>query len=346
MWNWKLLRAGAFRLDGGGMFGVVPKTIWSRLTEPDEHNRIGLQTNCLLLDNGDKKVLVETGYGDKWTEKERGFWDLEHRTVIDALREAGCEPERIDLVVVTHLHFDHAAALTRLDADGNPVPTFPNAQVVAQQQEWEDALANKSTMSRTYLRSHLDPIADRMRPADGEQEVMAGLTVWPMPGHTWGQQAVRFDDGDGLVCFPGDVMPTVHHVGPAYSMGYDVLPYLNMRSKLELLHRAHDEGWRIILDHGGPRRPVPVGAAGDRRRRLNRQGAVRRCRNPTAGKRSPARTPSSPSSAEACPPATRRRWDVSSSRVVTPRRGCSSSSPASCRAGTWPSRSVAASGGC
>ena len=255
MWKWKLLRAGAFRLDGGGMFGVVPKTMWSKMVEADANNRIGMQTNCLLLENGRKKVLIETGYGDKWTTKERGFWDLEDRTVVDALHEIGCEPQQIDLVIVTHLHFDHAAALTRNDADGNPVPTFPNARVVAQQQEWEDALANKSTMSRTYLRSHLDPIADGMQTADGRQQIEPGLSVMPMPGHTWGQHAITFDDGDGIVCFPGDVMPTVHHAGPAYSMGYDVLPYVNMRSKAELLERTSREGWRLVLDHE-PGNPV------------------------------------------------------------------------------------------
>ena len=255
MWNWKLLRAGAFRLDGGGMFGVVPKTMWSKLVEADADNRIGMQTNCLLLDNGKTKVLVETGYGDKWTDKERGFWDLQERTVVDALREIGCTPEQIDLVVVTHLHFDHAAALTRLDGDGNTVSTFPVATIVAQRQEWEDALANKSTMSKTYLRSHLDPVADQMQTPDGEHEILPGLSVMPMPGHTWGQHAVRFDDGAGIVCFPGDVMPTVNHVGPAFSMGYDVLPYVNKQQKAQLLDRASREDWRLVLDHE-PGNPV------------------------------------------------------------------------------------------
>ena len=237
------------------MFGVVPKSIWSKFAPPDEQNRIGLQTNCLLLDNGNTKVLVEAGFGDKWSDKERGYWDLQKRTVVDALGEAGCEPGEIDLVVVTHLHFDHAAALTVLDDAGEPVPTFPNAEVVTQKQEWEDALANKSTMHRTYLRSHLDPIADRVRPADGETELLPGLSVWPMPGHTWGQQAVRFHDNEGTVCFPGDVMPTVHHAPPAYNMGYDMLPYRNMLSKTTLLEQAEGNGWRIVLDHD-PGHPV------------------------------------------------------------------------------------------
>ncbi len=240
------------------MFGVVPKTIWSTLAEPDERNRIALQTNCLLLDDGSQKVLIETGYGEKWSDKERAIYDLQRRTVIDALREVGCEPDQINFVIVTHLHFDHAGGLTVLNDSGESIPAFPNAKVIAQQVEWDDAQANKSTMTRTYLRTHLDPIADRVQLVNGEKEALPGVIVWPMVGHTWGQQAVRFDDGHGIVCFPGDVMPTANHVGPSFNMGYDMLPYQNMLSKQSLLERAEHERWRIVIDHepGDPVRRV------------------------------------------------------------------------------------------
>jgi glyoxylase-like metal-dependent hydrolase (beta-lactamase superfamily II) len=249
-WNWRLLRAGSFRLDGGGMFGVVPKSIWSRFAPPDAHNRIALQTNCLLLDDGSTKALIETGFGGKWSDKERGFYDLERRTVADALREAGIDPAEIDHVIVTHLHFDHAAGLTAQESgSAEPMPVFPNAAVHVQKREWEDALANRSTMTRTYLRTHLDPVAGRVRLADGEAEILPGIRVRPMPGHTWGQQAVRFADAGGIVCFPGDVMPTANHANLAFSMGYDMEPYTNMLSKRDLLERAAGEGWRLALDH-------------------------------------------------------------------------------------------------
>ena len=231
------------------MFGVVPKPIWSALAEPDKSNRIALQTNCLLLDDGSQKVLIETGFGEKWSDKERAIYDLERRTVIDALGEVGCEPEQINFVIVTHLHFDHAGGLTVLDSSGEAIPAFPNAKIITQQAEWDDAQANKSTMTRTYLRTHLDPIADRVQLVDGEKELLPGIVVWPMVGHTWGQQAVRFDDGNGIVCFPGDVMPTANHVGPSFNMGYDMLPYQNMLSKQALLERARNESWRIVIDH-------------------------------------------------------------------------------------------------
>ncbi|MFO0872509.1 MAG: MBL fold metallo-hydrolase [Phycisphaerales bacterium] len=247
--EWSLLRAGAFRLDGGGMFGLVPKVLWSRLVEPDGLNRIPLQTNCLLLRGEGRTVLVETGFGDKWSDRDREIFALERRTVVDAMREVGAAPDDVTHVIVTHLHFDHAAALTRVGASGGPEPTFPRAEIIVQRAEWNDALANKSTMTRTYLRSHLDPIRDRVRLVDGAVEVLPGIEVDPIPGHTWGQQSVRFRDAHGVVCFPADVMPTAHHVGLAFSMGYDMLPYQNMLSKRALLERAAREGWRLVLDH-------------------------------------------------------------------------------------------------
>lgn len=249
LYQWTLLRAGAFRLDGGSMFGVVPKAVWSRLTQPDEVNRIDLQTNCLLLEDGSQRILIETGYGGKWDDKSRSMFQLEHRTVAEALREQGVEPGQIDAVIVSHLHFDHAGGLTHLDEDGDAVSTFPNARILVQKTEWEDALANKSTMTKTYLRSHLEPVAEQVDVVDGEQEVLDGIHVWPTPGHTWGQHAIRFADEHGVIAFLGDVMPTINHVGPAFNMGYDMLPHENMLTKGAALQRAAAEGWRLVLDH-------------------------------------------------------------------------------------------------
>jgi len=261
-WTWRLLRAGELRLDGGGMFGVVPKSLWARLTEPDDQNRIRLHANCLLLENGSDRVLVETGFGDKWSDKERGFYALERRSILDALAEADVDPGDIDHVVVTHLHFDHAGGLTHLDADGEPTSSFPNARVHLQRTEWEDANANKAVMTRTYLKSHLDPVADQVvlhrtspEHGDASEEILLQLRVRAIPGHTWGQQAVVFRDAAGTVCFTGDVLPTVHHAAPAFNMGYDVEPYTNMLTKARLLEQAAAEDWRLVLPHE-PDHPV------------------------------------------------------------------------------------------
>lgn len=248
-WSCTLLRAGSFRLDGGSMFGVVPRVIWSNLVTPDADNCIPLQTNCLLLELDGSRILVETGNGGKWSPKERAIFGIEDRTVETALGEIGVSPEQIDLIIVTHLHFDHAGGLTRMAPSGELVPTFPNAEVVVQQREWDDALANRSTMNATYLRSHLDPIADRVRCVEGETIITDGLSVLPTPGHTWGHQSVLLEEADGLICFTGDLLPTRHHSGRAWSMGYDMLPHDTLLTKETLLARAADEGWRLVLDH-------------------------------------------------------------------------------------------------
>lgn len=242
------------------MFGLVPKAIWSKLTEPDDQNRITLQTNCYLLDdapgstpgsNASQKILIETGFGDKWTDKQRGYYDLQHRTIADALHEIDIPPETIDHVVVSHLHFDHAAGLTKFNGQGDPVPVFPKARIHVQKKEWDDARANKTTMSQSYLESHLVPIADQVVLHDGESEIFpgSGITVHPAPGHTWGQQAIRFADAQGELVFPGDVMPTANHVGLAFNMGYDMEPYTNMLTKRRLLEEATVRGWRLMLAH-------------------------------------------------------------------------------------------------
>lgn len=256
-----MLRAGEFRLDGGAMFGIVPKPLWSRLVEPDEKNRIRLNTNCLLLERDGQRVLIETGLGDKYTEKERSIYALEDRTIIDALKEAGVEPASISTVLLSHLHFDHAAGLTRLDDSGEAISNFPRAAVVVQKREWEDALAGRSTMHSTYLRTHLDPVREQVRLVEGREDVLEDLWVEPLPGHTWGQQGIFFRGGDGeTIVFPGDLVPTEHHASPTHGMAYDVEAYTSMQTKDAFMRRAHQEEWTVVLDHepGNPvRRSVP-----------------------------------------------------------------------------------------
>ncbi|MFG0276026.1 MAG: MBL fold metallo-hydrolase [Phycisphaerales bacterium] len=254
-WSWRLLRAGAFMLDGGAMFGLIPRPIWTRAVTPDDKNRIALETNCLLLERDGALVVVEAGIGDKLTDKLRGIYNAERRTIADALREIDADPADITHVVLTHLHFDHAGGLTTLEGD-RAVPVFPNAEVIVQKQEWHDALANRSTMHSTYLRDHLDPIAERVRTVEGETEALPGLRVRPVPGHTFGQQAVLFDAaGAGTVAFPGDLMPTRHHAPTTWGMAYDVESYTTMVEKARFLADAHANDWTIVLDHD-PGEPV------------------------------------------------------------------------------------------
>ena len=270
-WSWNVLQAGSLRLDGGGMFGIIPKTMWSRWSTPDDSNRIDLQTNCLLLRDGERHVLVETGCGDKWNDKERAIYDLEPRTVVDALREIEVDPESIDLVIVTHLHFDHAGGLTTLDGadptspEATPRPVFPNAEVIVQSREWEDALANRSTMTRTYLASHLEPVSRLVRLVEGETEILPGLRVESVPGHTPGQQGVFVDTTEGTIAFLGDLLPTRHHAHPAAATAYDMEPYETHLVKKHMLRRAADAGWILVLDHE-PEHPIMMVREDDRGR--------------------------------------------------------------------------------
>ncbi len=244
-WTVTVLRLGDFRLDGGGMFGLIPKTQWSQWVTPDALNRIQLACNALLLRDGARTVLVETGYGDRWTDEERASWAFAPTTATSVLNEHGVDARDVTDVIVTHLHFDHAAGLSNAQGE----LAFPNARVHVQRTEWEDALANKSTMTRTYLRSFLDPIAPRVVLHDGAAQPLPGIDVRPLPGHTWGSQGVFVESTDAYWVFPGDLMPTRHHIHPSSSLGYDMLPYETMVNKRAFLQSAAERQWRIVLDH-------------------------------------------------------------------------------------------------
>ena len=238
-WNWRVLDAGRFALDGGSMFGVVPKALWSKLIEPDSKNRIPEACNCVLLEKDGERVLIETGFGSGWNKKETDMFAMNGVTILDALEENDIDPGSISTVILSHLHFDHAAGITLL----------PHAKVIVQKQEWEDANNNRSTMSRTYLPRVLDSIRNRLVLVDGNATVCDDIQLTLRRGHTWGLQSIEFEDEKGTVCFCSDVMPTKNHVGLAYSMGYDMLPWDNSQTKKRLLEEAHSGGWRLVLYH-------------------------------------------------------------------------------------------------
>jgi glyoxylase-like metal-dependent hydrolase (beta-lactamase superfamily II) len=270
--KWQLLDAGPLWLDGGGMFGLVPRVVWSKTIQTDDRNRIRLNHNSILLHHTSGPVVIEVGTGDKFDAKNRDIFGLTDRSIIPAVEETGTDLVSVKHVIVTHLHFDHAGGLTR-KSDAGPVLTFPNATVHAQLREWDDALANNSVMTRTYFRDHLDPVHARMKLVNSETpfpsdhtpgrselpvsnledrltEVIAGVFVFRVPGHTWGQQAILFRDDRGrTVVFTPDVMPSVHHVGAAYSLAYDVEAYVSMVSKSWFLREAARRDWLLVLDH-------------------------------------------------------------------------------------------------
>jgi len=247
------------------MFGIIPRVVWSKWFPShgqgaiDGLNRMPLQQNSLLLESGGKLVVIEVGIGDKFPPKERSMYGQESlpdgtpRAIHHAIAERGARPEDVSAVIVTHLHFDHAGGLTRLDPANpdKPVLTFPYAEVFVQRQEIDDAFAGRSTMNKTYLPGHLTPeVRERFRPVEGEREVLPGITVFPTPGHTWGQQCIRFTAPGGCnVCFVSDVMPTSRHARPTTNLSYDVETYTSMVERMKLLERAEREKWVLVLDH-------------------------------------------------------------------------------------------------
>ncbi|MDE2845179.1 MAG: MBL fold metallo-hydrolase, partial [Gemmatimonadota bacterium] len=188
-----VVSGGVFKLDGGSMFGIVPKPLWEKVCRPDEKNRITNDTNCLLIRKDGRLILVDTGYGDKMTDRDRGIYGMSGPTILGSLSARGVSAGDIDLVVLSHLHFDHAGGATRLDEEGRAVPAFPNAQYVVQKGEWEDALNDYGTMKTTYRSENYKPLMDRgvLTLVEGDVEIEDGIRVEVTGGHTRYHQLVK-----------------------------------------------------------------------------------------------------------------------------------------------------------
>lgn len=246
-----MINGGDFRLDGGAMHGVVPKAIWSRLVSCDDANRCTYSTNCLLVETGGKRVLVDTGNGDKFPPKLKDIYGIDHdRSIGDALAEIGVEPASIDVVIMTHLHFDHSGGTTRRSASGFE-PVFENAEHVVQEAELHAALHPHERNRASYLAENVEPLlaAGLLRPVRGRAEVAPGVSVVPTPGHSRGHQSVLIDGGDEKALFLGDVIPTSVHVRLPFIMGYDLDVEATLESKRRLLERAEDERWLLLFGH-------------------------------------------------------------------------------------------------
>ncbi|MDB4966081.1 MAG: uncharacterized protein JWN44_1770 [Myxococcales bacterium] len=248
-----LVNGGNFRLDGGAMHGVVPKTIWSRLVSCDELNRVEYATNCLLVEGRGKRTLIETGNGDKFPARERDIYGIDHdQSVEKNLRALGVEPDSIDHVVMTHLHFDHSGGATRRAAGGGLEPVFKRAQHVIQRGELHDATHPHERNRASYLAENFAPLeqAGLLKLVEGECEFAPGVRVIPTPGHTAHHQSVLIDDGAGhKALFLGDVVPTSLHVKLPFIMAYDLDVVGTLESKRRILGRAIDERWLVIFGH-------------------------------------------------------------------------------------------------
>jgi glyoxylase-like metal-dependent hydrolase (beta-lactamase superfamily II) len=259
-----IVSGGPFRLDGGGMFGIVPKALWERTNPADPKNRIALDTNCALLKVGDRGqrtpgrgaafrlALIDTGNGTKLSDKDREIFAIDPKhTLVGALAAAGVAPEAIDVVLLTHLHLDHVGGAVLGDPDGSFRPTFPRARYVAQKLEWEDALANRSTMRTSYRPENLLPLQEArlLDLIDGDVEILPGVRTHVTGGHTRAHQAILLESEGHRGIYFGDLVPTISHLKGPYNMAYDLNPYDTMQRKLALLEQAAREEWTVIYDH-------------------------------------------------------------------------------------------------
>jgi glyoxylase-like metal-dependent hydrolase (beta-lactamase superfamily II) len=248
-----MLNGGNFRLDGGAMHGVVPKTLWSKLVSCDPLNRCEYTTHCLLVEVAGRRILVETGNGDKFPQKLKDIYGIDHdRSIGDALREVGLAPDDVDTVVMTHMHFDHSGGTTRRAASGALEPVFRRARHVVQAREWQDATHPHERNRASYLSENVFPLeeAGLLQVVDGETEIAPGVRVLPTPGHTAGHQSVLIGAADGpKALFLGDVVPTAVHTRLPWVMGYDLEPARTVETKRALFERALAEDWLLLWGH-------------------------------------------------------------------------------------------------
>jgi glyoxylase-like metal-dependent hydrolase (beta-lactamase superfamily II) len=254
------LDAGTQRLDGGAMFGVVPKPLWERRIAADERNRIPLAMRCLLVETPQALVLIDNGAGNKESAKFKEIYGLDneasrpalHPTRLEeAMAEAGFRPEDVDIVIDTHLHFDHAGGNTRCDADGAVELAFPRARYQVQRGEFEWAHVRNERIQASYLTDNFDPVmaAGRFDFLEGDAEVLPGVQVLRTPGHTPWHQSVLLRSGGETACFLADLVPTAAHLPLPWIMGYDVEPLVTLETKRQLLERAQEEEWLLIFEH-------------------------------------------------------------------------------------------------
>lgn len=247
---------GIFRLDGGAMFGIVPKTLWSKTKPADELNRVAMDMTCLLIrDRDGHVVVVETGAGTKLTEKQRGIFGIDKPpALLDELARRGVRPEDVTLVVNTHLHFDHAGGNTYRDGE-RLVATFPRAAYAFQRLEWHDALHVNERTRGSYFADDYAPLeaAGRLELVDGTAEVLPGLWLERVQGHTRATQTVRIAAEGRTLYFSADFMPDRHHLPLPWIPAFDLFPLDTLEAKRGILPRAADERWIVAFTHDVPR---------------------------------------------------------------------------------------------
>lgn len=251
------IQAGGQRLDGGAMFGVVPKPLWQRYIPADDRNRIQLGMRCLLIEHPSGLILVDTGAGNKEAQKFKDVYGIENegadgRTALeDGLREIGARPEDVGIVINTHLHFDHAGGNTYTDETGAIKPSFPNARYIIRRGEYDFATHPNERTAASYFERNFMPVValGRVEFVSRSREIVKGIRVVPTPGHTPFHQSVLIESGGERAFYLGDMCPTHAHLPLPWIMGYDVEPLVTLETKRRVLRQAQDENWLLIFEH-------------------------------------------------------------------------------------------------
>ncbi|MBD3413710.1 MAG: MBL fold metallo-hydrolase [Candidatus Aminicenantes bacterium] len=246
------LRDGFFHLDGGAMFGVVPKVLWEKTFEADSLNRIKLGLNSILVDTGEKTILVDTGIGKNLRKKIYEYYSVEQEPGLKgALEQIGYASQDVDFVINTHLHFDHCGGNTTQNNEGEFIPAFPNARYIIQKGEWNNALDPGPRDKPSYDKNSFLPLDlhGQLNLVEGDTEVTPGVQVELAEGHTSSHQLVRVKSGAKTLYFMGDMIPTASHVHLPYVMSYDLYPVKTLKNKEKFLQKALQNQWILALNH-------------------------------------------------------------------------------------------------
>ncbi len=262
-----VLTDGYFLLDGGAMFGVVPKTLWEPRAKPDDRNRILIGTNTLVVRDGGRTVVIETGAGDKFDARMRNFYG--NKALLPSTFDAaGIRLDEVDIVINSHLHFDHCGWNTTVTADGSVKPTFPNAQYFAHRGEVEHGRLQLERDRMSYLAPNYEPLiaSGQMTLLDGPGEIVPGISVDVYPGHTAQMMAINIDSGGRRGCYISDLIPTSAHLDLIWGMSYDLDPMTVIEQRKRFYARAVPEQWLVFFTHD---HHAPFGYLG-----LNERGKV------------------------------------------------------------------------
>lgn len=253
-----VLHDGYFKLDGGAMFGVVPKVLWDKLEPADERNRILLSVNPVLVRTGEHVVLIDTGLGSKYGPKDLDIYDIElPRGLIPELRRLEIAPESVEYVINSHLHFDHIGGNTYRDLNEEIKPAFPNARYIMQKGEYEDAISTSSRTHASYNPDDIVPLqsSGQVNLIDGDVEIVPGIRSRVTGGHTKSHQIIQIESEDQKALFLADLIPTSSHLKAPYVMGYDLFPADTAAYKEKLLREAAEGNYLLIFEHS-PRQKV------------------------------------------------------------------------------------------